>query len=64
MGDLPINPPGAFLRLDVNIIVIDLQFGNFHFKKVGLELDCPTHGAEVWPRRWLEHIFWQWGRRI
>lgn len=47
--DVPIDPPGAFLRLDVDVIMVDLQFGDFHLKEVGLELDCPAHGAKVWP---------------
>ena len=47
LGDIPIDPPGAFLRLDVDVIMIDLQFGDFHLKEVGLELDCPAHGAKV-----------------
>lgn len=59
---IPIDPPGAFLRLDVDVIMVDLQFGDFHLEEVGLELDCPAHGAKVWPRWWLEHIFWHWGR--
>lgn len=45
----PIDPPGTFFRLDVYIIMIDLQFGDFHLKEVGLELYCPAHGAKVWP---------------
>lgn len=46
---LPINPAGALLRLYINVVMIDFQFGNFHLKKVGLELDCPAHGAKIWP---------------
>lgn len=46
---IPIDPPGTFLRLDVNVIMVDLQFGDFHLEEVGLELDCPAHGAKVWP---------------
>lgn len=45
----PINPAGALLRLYVNVIMIDFQFRDFHLKKVGLELDCPAHGAKIWP---------------
>lgn len=59
---IPIDPPGAFLRLDIDVIMVDLQFGDFHLKEVCLELDCPAHGAKVWPWRWLEHIFWTWRR--
>lgn len=46
---LPINPAGALLRLYVDVIMIDFQFRDFHLKKVGLELDCPAHGAKIWP---------------
>lgn len=46
---IPIDPPGTLLRLDINVIMVDLQFGDFHLKEVGLELDCPAHGAKVWP---------------
>ncbi len=59
---IPIDPPGAFLRLDVDVVMVDLQFGDFHLEEVGLELDCPAHGAEVRPWWWLEHIFWHRGR--
>lgn len=46
---IPIDPPGAFLRLDVYVIMIDLQPGDFHLKEIGLKLDCPAHGAKVRP---------------
>ena len=46
---LPIDPPGAFLWLYINIIMVDFQFGDFHLKEIGLQFDCPAHGAKVWP---------------
>lgn len=45
---LPINPAGALLRLYIDVIMVDFQFRDFHLKKVGLELDCPAHGAKIW----------------
>lgn len=45
----PINPPGTFLRLDVYIVMIHLQFGDFHLKEVGLKLYCSAHCAKIWP---------------
>ena len=59
---VPVHPPGALLGLDVNVVMVHLQFRDFHLKEVGLELDCPAHGAKVWPRRGLEHILWNGGR--
>lgn len=59
---LPVNSPWAFLRLDVYVIMVHLQLGNFHFKEVGLKLDCPAHCAKVWPLRWFEDILWCWRR--
>lgn len=46
---LPINPARALLRLYIDVIMVDFQFRDFHLKKVGLELDCPAHGAKIWP---------------
>lgn len=60
----PIDPAGALLRLYVDVVMIDFQFGDFHLKKVGLELDRPAHGAKVWPGWRLENIFRHRGRRL
>lgn len=46
---IPIDPPGAFVRLDVDVVMVHFQFGDLHLKEVGLQLDCPAHGAKVWP---------------
>ena len=59
---VPVHPPGALLGLDVNVVMVHLQLRDFHLKEVGLELDCPAHGAKVWPRRGLEYILWNGGR--
>ena len=49
---LPVDPPGTFLRLDVDIIVIDINLGNLHLEVVGKEPDGFPHRAEAGtPRR-------------
>lgn len=59
----PIDSSRTLVRLDVDVVMVDFQFGDLHLEEVGLQLDCPAHGAKVWPRRRLEHIFWHRGRR-
>lgn len=49
---LPVDPSRPFLRLDVDIIVIDINLGNLHLKVVGKEPDGFPHRAEAGtPRR-------------
>lgn len=49
---LPVDPPRPFLRLDVDIIVIDINLGNLHLEVVGKEPDGFPHRAEAGtPRR-------------
>ena len=49
---LPVDPPRPFLRLDVDIIVIDINLGNLHLEVVGEEPDGFPHSAEAGtPRR-------------
>lgn len=51
-ADLPVDPPRPFLRLDVDIIVIDINLGNLDLKVVGKEPDGFPHRAEAGtPRR-------------
>lgn len=57
----PVDSAGTLVRLDVDVVMVDFQFGDLHLKEVGLQLDRPAHGAKVWPRRRLEHIFWHRG---
>lgn len=56
---LPVDPPRPFLRLDVDIIVIDINLGNLHLEVVGKEPDGFPHRAEAGTPRRLE----QRGRR-
>lgn len=60
---LPVNSPWAFLRLYIYVVMVHLQLGYFHFKEVGLKLDCSTHCAKVWPLRWFEDILLCWRRQ-
>lgn len=49
---LPVDPSRPFLRLDVDIIVIDINLGNLHLKVIGKEPDGFPHRAEAGtPRR-------------
>lgn len=57
----PVDSARTLVRLDVDVVMVDLQFGDLHLEEVGLQLDGPAHGAEVRPRRRLEHIFWHRG---
>jgi hypothetical protein len=62
---IPVNSPWAFLWLDIQFIVIDVNFGDVHFKEIGLKFDCSPRGPKVGPRWRLEGISldgW-WGRR-
>lgn len=45
--DLPVDPPRPFLRLDVDIIVIDIYLGNLHLEMVGKEPDGFPHRAKA-----------------
>lgn len=40
--------------------MVHLQFGDLHLKEIGLQFDCPTIGAKVWPLGWFEHILLWW----
>lgn len=51
---LPVDPPRPLLRLDVNIIVIDINLGNLHLEVVGQETDGFPHRAEAGTPRRLE----------
>ena len=44
---LPVDPPRAFLRLDVDIIVVDINLGNLHLEVVGQETDGLPHRAHA-----------------
>lgn len=44
---LPVDPPRSFLRLDVDIIVIDIDLGNLHLEVVGQQADGFPHRAKA-----------------
>lgn len=46
-ADLPVDPPRPFLRLDVDIIVIDINLGNLNLEVVGKEPDGFPHRAKA-----------------
>lgn len=58
---LPVNPSRPFLRLDVDIIVIDINLGNLHLEVVGKEPDGFPHRAKAGTPRRLKQR--GWGRR-
>lgn len=47
VADLPVDPPRPFLRLDVDIIVIDINLGNLNLEVVGKEPDGFPHRAKA-----------------
>lgn len=51
---LPVDPPRPFLRLDVDIVVIDINLGNLHLEVVCQQADGLPHGAHARPPRGLE----------
>lgn len=51
---LPVDPSRPFLRLDVDIIVIDINLGNLHLEVIGKEPDGFPHRAEAGTPRRLE----------
>ena len=44
---LPVDPSRPFLRLDIDVIVIDINLGNLHLEVVGKEPDGFPHRAEA-----------------
>lgn len=55
---LPVDPPRPFLRLDVDIVVIDINLGNLHLEVVGKEPDGFPHRAEAGTTWRLEERGW------
>lgn len=57
---LPVDSARTLVRLDVHLIVIDVDLGNVHFKVVGKELDGLPDGSYPGPARSLEHLLQGW----
>lgn len=57
-ANLPVDPPRPFLRLDVDFIVIDINFGNLHLEVIGKEPDGFPHCAEAGTPRRLKQRGW------
>ena len=51
---LPVDSPRALLRLDVDVIVVDVDLGDLHLEVVGQQADGLPHGAQSGPTRGLE----------
>lgn len=51
---VPVDPSRPFLRLDVDVIVIDINLGNLHLEVIGKEPDGFPHRAEAGTPRRLE----------
>lgn len=58
--NLPVDPPRPFLRLDVDVIVIDINLGNLDLEVVGEEPDGFPHRAKAGTPRRLEQRGRSW----
>lgn len=47
LRDVPVDPPRPFLRLDVDLVMIDINLGNLHLEMIGKEPDGFSHCAEA-----------------
>lgn len=48
---LPVDSPGALVRLDVHLVQVDIHLGDLHLEAVGQQLDGLPHGAIARPSR-------------
>lgn len=53
---LPVDSAGTLIRLDVNLIVVNVDLRNIHLKVIGQKLDWFSHSANARPARCLEHL--------
>lgn len=50
----PVDPPGSFLWLDLDVIVVDVDLGDLHLEVIGQQANRLPHRAQAGPARWLE----------
>lgn len=52
----PVNSARTLVRLDVHLVVVDVDLRDVHFKVIGQKLDWFPHSANARPARCLEHL--------
>ena len=63
MKNLFIIKPGALVRLDVDVVVVNVRIGDVHLEVVGLQPYRPPHHPAPRPRRRGElHLRQHWHR--
>lgn len=55
-GGVPVDSTRTLIGFDVHLIVVDIHFGDLHFKVVGQQLDGLPNGAHPWPPGSLEDL--------
>lgn len=53
---LPVDSAGTLIRLDVHLVMVNVDLRNVHLKVVGQKLDWFAHSANARPARCLEHL--------
>lgn len=56
MHRLPVDSAGTLIRLDVHLVMVNVNLRNVHLKVVGQKLDWFAHCANARPARCLEHL--------
>lgn len=53
---LPVDSARTLIRLDIHLVVVDVNLRDVHLKVIGQELDWFPHCANARPARCLEHL--------
>lgn len=53
---LPVDSARTFIRLDIHLVVVNVNLRDVHLKVIGQELDWFPHCANARPSRCLEHL--------
>lgn len=53
---LPVDSARTLIRLDIHLVVVDVNLRNIHLKVIGQKLDWFPHSANARPARCLEHL--------
>lgn len=56
MHHLPVDSARTFIRLDIHLVVVNVNLRDVHLKVIGQELDWFPHCANARPSRCLEHL--------
>lgn len=56
MHHLPVDSARTLIRLDIHLVVVDVNLRDVHLKVIGQELDWFPHSANARPARCLEHL--------